>query len=254
MFNEVQRNTPIFKVQQPCEVANIKSLFKVSKTEAVCLTPVRQSILEKPQNKKIRKFKQSKPEYKTGRWSLEESDSFIEAVILHGNRWKRVKRHIGTRSRVQVVSHAQKYLRRLTHKMFRASSSNTCHSLTTVLQFIKDYVKGFVIARFIERRPIQGYDPSKELLSKLVILTILNLPGNGNSSVATCYSESIGRAEFLNSEREGDSKESASATPFNGKQSSIFELQWEQNFQNTYNMSSNDIFGETNFWDRFSYD
>ena len=47
--------------------------------------------------------------YRTGKWSVEEHSRFLEALDKYGTRdWSRVTEHVGTRSAVQVRSHAQK--------------------------------------------------------------------------------------------------------------------------------------------------
>ena len=49
----------------------------------------------------------------TGRWHLSEHKKFLEAIIKFGNDWKRVEKHIGTRSSSQARSHAQKFFIKL---------------------------------------------------------------------------------------------------------------------------------------------
>lgn len=48
-----------------------------------------------------------------GRWSEDEHQRFLEAHRLYGKDWRKIERHIGTRSAAQARSHAQKYFRRL---------------------------------------------------------------------------------------------------------------------------------------------
>jgi len=45
----------------------------------------------------------------TGRWTDQEHDLFIQAVALYGRKWIRVAEHVGTRTTIQVRSHAQKF-------------------------------------------------------------------------------------------------------------------------------------------------
>lgn len=47
--------------------------------------------------------------YKEGRWSPEEHCKFLEGLIKYGNNWKKVQKHIVTRSSTQARSHAQKF-------------------------------------------------------------------------------------------------------------------------------------------------
>ena len=44
-----------------------------------------------------------------GRWSKEEHEKFLEGIVLYGINWKKVKTLIGTRTSIQVRSHAQKF-------------------------------------------------------------------------------------------------------------------------------------------------
>jgi len=55
-----------------------------------------------------RKSTADKPK-KDGRWSLEEHALFIKGVSIHGRSWSKVAQVVGTRTTVQVRSHAQKY-------------------------------------------------------------------------------------------------------------------------------------------------
>ena len=52
-------------------------------------------------------------EYRTGRWSKEEHEKFIEGILKHGNEWRKVQKIIKTRSSTQARSHAQKYFLKL---------------------------------------------------------------------------------------------------------------------------------------------
>ena len=44
-----------------------------------------------------------------GRWSKEEHEKFLEGIVRYGINWKKFRTLIGTRSSVQVRSHAQKF-------------------------------------------------------------------------------------------------------------------------------------------------
>ena len=44
-----------------------------------------------------------------GRWTEEEHNKFIYAIQLYGKDWRRVQNCVGTRTTLQIRSHAQKY-------------------------------------------------------------------------------------------------------------------------------------------------
>ena len=52
-------------------------------------------------------------EYKTGRWSKEEHEKFIEGILKYGNEWRKVQKIIKSRSSTQARSHAQKFFLKL---------------------------------------------------------------------------------------------------------------------------------------------
>ncbi|XP_073001099.1 uncharacterized protein [Typha latifolia] len=56
------------------------------------------------------------------RWTEEEHKKFLEALQLYGRAWRRIEEHIGTKTAVQIRSHAQKFF----SKVVRESSSNNC--------------------------------------------------------------------------------------------------------------------------------
>ena len=79
----------------------------------------------------------------TGAWTEKEHKRFEEAIMIHardtaktGTRqnWSKIQEHVGTRSAVQIRSHAQKfYTQRHAQKRFaRSSSTASLSTLVTV--------------------------------------------------------------------------------------------------------------------------
>ncbi|KAL4018357.1 hypothetical protein IC575_021952 [Cucumis melo] len=59
------------------------------------------------------------------RWKEEEHEKFIEALKLYGRDWRQIEEHVGTKTAVQIRSHAQKFFSKVTR------NSNGC-STTSV--------------------------------------------------------------------------------------------------------------------------
>ncbi|KAJ8550187.1 hypothetical protein K7X08_033894 [Anisodus acutangulus] len=62
------------------------------------------------------------------RWSEEEHRKFLEALKLHGRAWRRIEEHVGTKTAVQIRSHAQKFF----SKVVRESNSGDVSSVKSI--------------------------------------------------------------------------------------------------------------------------
>lgn len=56
---------------------------------------------------------QRETEFNSGRWTQEEHEKFLEALLMYGNEWRKVQNYISTRSSTQARSHAQKFFLKL---------------------------------------------------------------------------------------------------------------------------------------------
>lgn len=81
--------------------------------------------------------------YKSGRWSHEEHQKFVEAIFIYGNDWKIVQKHICTRTSTQARSHAQKFLIRLKKKL-QITSENDKITLNSLDKLSNDSVQSCI--------------------------------------------------------------------------------------------------------------
>ncbi|KAJ0966768.1 hypothetical protein J5N97_023685 [Dioscorea zingiberensis] len=62
------------------------------------------------------------------KWTEEEHNKFLEALKLYGRAWRRIEEHIGTKTAVQIRSHAQKFFT----KVVRESASSNVASVKSI--------------------------------------------------------------------------------------------------------------------------
>ncbi|KAJ7555833.1 hypothetical protein O6H91_05G056900 [Diphasiastrum complanatum] len=86
------------------------------------------SILEEESAVKVRKpYTITKQREK---WTEEEHQRFLEALKLYGRGWRQIEEHIGTKSAIQIRSHAQKFFSKLEREQ------STGGNLTAIAQDI----------------------------------------------------------------------------------------------------------------------
>ncbi|KAL9235206.1 hypothetical protein vseg_009989 [Gypsophila vaccaria] len=59
------------------------------------------------------------------KWSEEEHEKFLEALKLHGRAWKKIEEHVGSKTAVQIRSHAQKFFSKVIRETSSTSASST---------------------------------------------------------------------------------------------------------------------------------
>lgn len=59
------------------------------------------------------------------RWTEEEHQKFLEALKLYGRAWRRIEEHIGTKTAVQIRSHAQKFFSKIERDVTAGQGTET---------------------------------------------------------------------------------------------------------------------------------
>ena len=80
---------------------------------------------------------------KSGRWSEEEHQKFIEGILEFGNEWKKVQKIIKTRTSTQARSHAQKFFLRIKKSLLDLNKNykdNKCNISNIDAEVILNYV------------------------------------------------------------------------------------------------------------------
>ncbi|KAK7321463.1 hypothetical protein VNO77_32129 [Canavalia gladiata] len=87
------------------------------------------------------------------RWTDEEHKKFLEALKLYGRAWRRIEEHVGTKTAVQIRSHAQKFF----SKILRETSGNNTTTMEESIEIPPPRPK---------RKPIHPYPRKLVEISK----------------------------------------------------------------------------------------
>ena len=64
------------------------------------------------------------------RWTEQEHDRFVDALKLHGRAWRKIEEHIGTKTAVQIRSHAQKFFAKLQKEQKKSLEADQLSDVT----------------------------------------------------------------------------------------------------------------------------
>lgn len=105
--------------------------------------------------------------YVKGRWTKDEHIKFVEAIMMHGNEWKKVQKVVKSRSSIQARSHAQKFFKKLRNFWAWAKSSGIdVQSISSISKYmnVDEYCNALKI---LHNAPFQK-SKSLKLLSELM--------------------------------------------------------------------------------------
>ena len=139
----------------------------------------KETFLQKKKNKKLNSlsFQNNNSDSSNGRWTKEEHNRFIEAIIKFGNDWKKVQKYVSTRTSTQARSHAQKFLLKLRNSdFFKKKNIDKNLSWAKTIQFIKNNFTNEELENILKNVHcnINNYNCNKKIKGKKIKLNKLN--------------------------------------------------------------------------------
>jgi SHAQKYF class myb-like DNA-binding protein len=204
--------------------------------------------------------------YRHGRWTNEEHFRFIEAMLLYGNDWKKVQKHIGTRSPTQARSHAQKFFIRIKKKIFKDRPNQEPLSAEAIVLQVKSFVKNEILEKMMRGSDGHKYtaiSDNKEKLSKVLLLMMSNFSKDKlmkgkilDLENINNFDYSIQEEDFLNWEKQTVKQDSfKSIRRASSKKNEIFSIEKtnsrkvsleQDQMKGESSMSFNNCFGMSN--------
>ena len=139
----------------------------------------KENFLQKKKNRKLNSlsFQNNNSDSSNGRWTKEEHNRFIEAIIKFGNDWKKVQKYVSTRTSTQARSHAQKFLLKLRNSdFFKKKNIDRNLSWAKTIQFIKNNFTNEELENILKNVHcnINNYNCNKKIKGKKIKLNKLN--------------------------------------------------------------------------------
>jgi SHAQKYF class myb-like DNA-binding protein len=139
----------------------------------------KETFLQKKKNRKLNSlsFQNNNSDSSNGRWTKEEHNRFIEAIIKFGNDWKKVQKYVSTRTSTQARSHAQKFLLKLRNSdFFKKKNIDKNLSWAKTIQFIKNNFSNEELESILKNVHcnINNYNCNKKIKGKKIKLNKLN--------------------------------------------------------------------------------
>ncbi|KAJ8629337.1 hypothetical protein MRB53_022660 [Persea americana] len=133
------------------------------------------------------------------RWTEEEHKKFLEALKLYGRAWRRIEEHIGTKTAVQIRSHAQKFFSKVVRE------SNTSSIPMKSIEIPPPRPK---------RKPLHPY-PRKLVHQSAKGLSVCEQPERSPSPIASIYEQENRSPSSVMSAIESSTMESTVSNPSN---------------------------------------